>query len=196
MALSLKRLTAEPHRRAETAVLATGLFQSRERYVAYLERVHGFYRAIEPRLLELLCERCTPALRGLGMHERRKLPWLERDLAALGRSSRAIRSPSSPPRVPRIATVQAALGVAYVLEGKTLGARFLLEEAQARLGLRGPDDGAAFLAGYGADTATRWTTYRTALEAFVSAHGRRIAILDAARATFEAFIRTAAVVPF
>ena len=128
MALSLRRLTSEAHRRTETAVLATGLFDSRVRYADYLARLLPFYRAIEPRLAELLSPRESPAFEALAIERRQKAPLLARDLARLGRGAPIAPGPSGVV-VPTVRTPAAALGAAYVLEGKTLGARFLLEEA-------------------------------------------------------------------
>lgn len=193
MALALRRLTADDHRRAETAALSTRLFESRARYTAYLETLLPFYEAIELGLVARLDPRAHPALEGLAMHARRKAPLLARDLQVLGSSYAGAREE---PALPEIRATADALGVAYVLEGKTLGARFLLREAQARLGITGAHDGAAFLSGYGESTGPRWNAYRTALEAFVASRGCRTAIVSAAQATFEAFIRTVTVVAF
>ncbi|MBS2020478.1 MAG: biliverdin-producing heme oxygenase [Deltaproteobacteria bacterium] len=149
------------------------------------------------REIQSAAERVPFALRlhGLAIDQRRKEPLLARDLERIGGTAALNAARARMAFVPAIRTTPAALGVAYVLEGKTLGARFLLEEARARLGL-GPQHGAAFLAGYGAETSARWTTYRAALEEYVRADGCRRAIVEAARATFEAFTRTVAVVPF
>jgi len=196
MALSMKRLTADAHRRAETAALATRLFESRARYVAYLARLLPFYEAIESELVVRLDARRDPAFQDLAMHSRLKAPLLARDLQALAPCAPLEERPSPPlaPVLPTIRSTADALGVAYVLEGKTLGARFLLQQARIRLDLGGPDDGAAFLAGYEESTAERWNTYRASLEAFVSERGCRAALVRAACATFEAFIRTVRVV--
>lgn len=195
MALSLRRLTSDAHRSAEAAVLATGLFDSRPRYAAYLASLLPFYRAVEPLLVVHLSPAVSPAFDGLAIDQRRKEPLLARDLERIGGTAALDAGRARMAFVPAIRTTPAALGAAYVLEGKTLGARFLLEEARARLGL-GPQHGAAFLAGYGAETSARWTTYRSALEEYVRAKGCRRVIVEAARATFEAFTRTVAVVPF
>lgn len=178
IALTLKRRTAARHREAEAIVLATGLFTSRAAYVRYLARLHGFYAALEPALARFLPE----------LDARRKQPALEADLACLGMDRGAIAALPRATALPRIVSEAAALGVGYVLEGKTLGARFLLAEAQARLGLDAAR-GALFLAGYGPRTAAMWTAYRQRLEAFVGGAGRRMAVVAAAEATFASFSR-------
>lgn len=171
IALSIKRLTAPDHVQAEQAVERAAPFASRASYIAYLAKLHAFYAAIEP---VLFATANLPA-------ERRKLPRIERDLAVLGGTS----TPADV-RAPRIVSLAHAYGVGYVLEGKTLGSRFLLEEARMQLGLD-ETSGASFLAGYGAQTGAMWRGYLETLTAFVASSGRRHAIVCAARQTFACF---------
>lgn len=145
-------------------------FASRERYAAYLCKMHAFYDAIEP-----------PLFRWLGDDARRKRGRIEDDLRALG--GRAL---GADVRVPAMPTLGHALGVGYVLEGKTLGSRFLLEEARTKLGLDA-ENGASFLAGYGPRTGAMWRAYLDTLTSHVAARGGRATIVLAARATFAAF---------
>lgn len=177
MALAVKRRTAGLHREAEAVVLATQLFDSTTRYRAYLARLHGFYAPLELRLARVL-----------PLGARQKLPALRSDLRALGLDDAAIAALPIAALLPRIGSEAAAFGVAYVLEGKTLGARFLLAEAEAKLGLDATH-GAAFLAGYGPNTASMWTTFRGTMEAFVARAGQRRRVLAGAEATFRAFSR-------
>lgn len=115
---------------------------------------------------------------------RRKLAHIDADLAAFDATAAHV-----PVTLPPIRDEATALGVAYVLEGKTLGARFLLAEAVRRLGLDA-ERGAAFFAGYGTETGAMWRSFRAALEEWSARHGRRAAIVHGAEATFEAFIST------
>lgn len=173
IAAAIKRLTAPEHRVAEQTVSSFGPFASRERYVAYLCKLHAFYDANE-----------APLFARMGLDdERRKLPLITRDLHALG----VLELPARAPRIEMRSHAFAA-GVAYVLEGKTLGSRFLLDEARTRLGLDA-DSGASFLAGYGARTGAMWRSYLDSLAALVAARGRRAQVLDGARCTFAAFTR-------
>jgi len=82
-------------------------------YVAYLGTLHAFYAAIEPVLFT------TADLE----EERRKLPRIERDLELTSGTpgTHVVQRP-------RITSLAQAYGVGYVLEGKMLGSRFLLEE--------------------------------------------------------------------
>lgn len=180
MALSIKRLTAPAHRLAEAAVESVGPMTSRDAYARYLARLVPFYAAIEPVLQERLCG-AVP-----NMPQRIKRHHIEADLRFLGREALLREARSLVPRLPRMASVASALGVAYVLEGKTLGARFLLEQARGALELDA-GRGATFFAGYEVATGTMWRTFREVLEAFVAAHGQRTQVLLGAHATFECF---------
>ena len=174
IAASIKRITAPEHRLAERTVEAFGPFASVERYAAYMCKLHAFYAAVEPRLFAWL-----------GDDTRRKLGLIAADLARLG------ARPRTKPReaavdIPRMASLAHALGVGYVLEGKTLGSRFLLEEARTKLGLDA-SSGASFLAGYGPQTGAMWRAYLDRLTSYVETHGERLTIVHAARSTFASF---------
>ncbi|HVH43321.1 MAG TPA: biliverdin-producing heme oxygenase [Labilithrix sp.] len=179
MALAIKRLTAPAHRLAEAAVAAAAPMSSRHAYAAYLAQLHGFYAAIEPPLHS----RLTGVLPDIDA--RMKLHRIEADLRFLG-AEHLLAHAARCEHTPRIDSDATALGVAYVLEGKTLGARFLLEEARRYLGLCA-DGGATFFAGYGAATGAMWRSYRQTLETFVSVHGQRGRILRGAETTFACF---------
>lgn len=176
MALSIKQRTREAHVRAEEAVRAFDPFATRERYAAYMGLLHSFYAEIEPRI---------DAWWTLG--ERRKLPRIARDLETLG-----AREARRDVRVPEVRSRASAFGVAYVLEGKTLGSRFLLAEIEERLhGI----EATSFLSGYGAQTGAMWNQFRAELEDYVSTEGRRAAVLRAASETFACFTACIAASP-
>lgn len=174
----IKRLTAGIHVEAEGAVRAFAPFASIDRYASYLGGLFAFYDAIEPVLTQRL-----DGVVGDAAERFAKRHAITRDLAWL--DARVLERPSL--AVPRMASVASALGVAYVLEGKTLGARFLLAEARDALALD-VGRGATFLSGYGARTGPMWNGYRATLEGWVASNGQRAAVLAGARATFASFI--------
>ncbi|RYY93360.1 MAG: hypothetical protein EOO11_19855, partial [Chitinophagaceae bacterium] len=73
----------------------------------------------------------------------------------------------------------------YVLEGSTLGGRFIVKMIAAALpGL--PEGALRFFRGYGAETGPMWLTFQAALGTW--AERRQPApIVDAANLTFETF---------
>jgi heme oxygenase len=100
---------------------------------------------------------------GIDVAERRKSAVLRDDLACLDTLLGSATPPLSPVAEPATATapgsLPAALGAFYVLEGSTLGGRFLLPQVRERLG----DVPTSFLVGYGDRTGRLWKQTRTAL---------------------------------
>jgi heme oxygenase len=142
----LREETGELHRAldAQLALLTPEL--SIDRYRRVLRALHGYYAALEPRLLELA--------RGLG----ETLPLvaraglLERDLHALGVPPEQ-PAPARRGELPSLRAREQLAGCLYVLEGARLGGR-VIARALDRLGLdRGR--GGAFFAGDG-EPEGRW----------------------------------------
>lgn len=79
-----------------------------------------------------------------------------------------------------------ALGWLYVSEGSTLGAAFLLKEAQARLGLSSTF-GARNLSAYDGGRANAWRRFVAALDDEVVPSSQHDAIIEGARAAFRRF---------
>lgn len=129
-------------------------------YQALLERFHGFYRAVEPVLLQN--EGRTG--HGLDLTQRAKLPLLEADLRALGLSAGQVDALPVCPQPPSLADFPQRLGCLYVIEGSTLGGQVISRVLGQRLGLS-PENGARFFAGYGADTGAKWRAFKAFAEA-------------------------------
>ncbi|HWO21551.1 MAG TPA: biliverdin-producing heme oxygenase [Kofleriaceae bacterium] len=152
---SLRRLkseTAALHARAEQYVRILDADATAADYHRYLVAMHGYHAPLE---------------RGLAAHEglaaagfeaplRQKRALLEQDLAQLsaGRGQCA----HDCPRLPALGSLARATGVAYVLEGSTLGGRYVLAKLPPALAaLRGR--ATAFLEGYGDATGARWRAF-------------------------------------
>ena len=104
--------------------------------------------------------------------ERAKAASLRSDLRTLG---------SDPPFLePLTSSVGEALGALYVLEGSTLGARFVLASIRARFGAA-VDGATSYLEGSGENRAQRWQEFGRALE---RAATLRPEIVAGARHTF------------
>lgn len=143
---ALKAATAAHHERLERRVDIEHALGSRDRYRALLERFYGFYRPLE----DVLAPIAVP-----GLDYARKLPLIEADLRAL--RSRPDALPLAP-KVPDVATVGEALGVAYVIEGSALGGALIGSLVRRRLGLD-----SAFFAG-GPGIAPRWRAFGEVVE--------------------------------
>lgn len=174
----LKAATADLHAEAERHVRILDPDATEATYTRYLGRMFGFHAPLEDRFAvhrELLAA-------GFDASARRKQGWLRADLSALG-----VRPDDLPrcPRLPDLDGLARGLGAAYVVEGSTLGGRFILTRMHGRLGhLRGRATG--FLEGYGAATGPLWRRFAELAESALAAPEARAAAIAAARDTFVA----------
>jgi heme oxygenase len=169
----LKQATLELHRRVERVVEANGYFDDRSKYGRWLLASLAFHRAAYANV----CSATVASCLGAGAIAER-LELIERDLANLD-----IVVPSA-----RMATAERekdaaeTLGVFYVTEGASLGARVLYTRIR-RLGL-GEAAGAGFLARQAHDLQG-WRGFVTALDAFQGSADQDQRLLRSSCATFE-----------
>jgi heme oxygenase len=175
----IKQETLAEHAAIEAAasVMHEGL--SVAEYRRYLEQSYAFYQSVEP----LLASTGVWEVLGLSAAEREKRSLLARDLRSLGAEPTRL---SVCPAPPELGDVDRAVGCAYVLEGSTLGGRFISRHVQERLGREVPR---AFLECYGPRTGERWQAFRSALARHAGARDVENRIIAGARATFAAFTR-------
>jgi heme oxygenase (biliverdin-IX-beta and delta-forming) len=151
-------------------------------YRAYLRFMHAFHRAAEPSLHDGTLERA-----GVDMSGRAKLPWLERDLAALG-----IEPIPAPRLEAALLDLHRRIGWAYVLEGATLGGRVLYRSLAPRWSLDAAH-GAAYLNGHGERTGAMWNGFVAQLDALPLDEEQREACVAGAQDAFarlEAWFRS------
>ena len=120
-------------------------------YRQYLAAMLGYHAPLEDVL------RAHDRLGAAGFDAPRRLraPMLAADLLALGDDPRAVPQCTC---LPAVTTLARALGVAYVLEGSTLGGRYILAKLPPPLvRLRG--QATAFLVGHGPETGARWRAF-------------------------------------
>jgi len=176
----LERLRAETrpqHDAIETALNLTGGTVTLGTYRQTLARFYGFYRPLEVGLQTV----GGWADRGLDLNERWKTPLLEADLRALG-----VDDPAALPvytDLPPHATVAAAFGCLYVLEGATLGGQVIIRALEKSLAIT-PQAGGRFFHGYGDRTGKMWQAFRAALTAYPVTLCDQDEIVSAAQDTF------------
>lgn len=176
----LRTATWPSHQRLEKRISFKARLETVSAYRAHIERMWGFYVAIESSLTSGNLREWLP-----DCDVRRKVPLLERDLAALGVESSCVALLPRCRSVPASNDAASAFGCAYVLEGATLGGRSLLPLVETRLGLTA-EFGAAFLASYGEAVGERWRAFGEALNRCCSIDGHRLRAAEAASATFAA----------
>jgi len=180
MLMSRLKEATRPHHDAIEARLGPAQFtSSREGYLRVLRRFYGFHRPAEEAFSRISG---WDAL-GLDPAGRRKVPLLEADLAWLGLSGAEVQAlPSAP--TPPLGSLAQALGAMYVLEGSTLGGRYIRRGVEEKLGLT-PGAGCSYFASYGDRVGAMWKAFGEAVDAFAAAGGDADAVVASATSTFR-----------
>jgi heme oxygenase (biliverdin-IX-beta and delta-forming) len=176
----LKSATASAHSSLERRLRIAQERPSLLDYRNYLRAMYGFTAPLEARLRLLP----RPFADDVEFESRCKAELLLEDLAALERRSAGRAELAARCRVlPESQTSAQAMGILYVLEGSTLGARWLLRHLQP-LGL---EDCSAYLQSYGEALGPMWQKMRAALVRHAELHPEQTATtLAAAGDTFRA----------
>lgn len=149
----LRAETSQHHSAIESQMPVLDPRMSLETYRQLLIRFWGYYAPLEERLRAEI-EIYWPD-REYKCSERAKVPNLEGDLQALGESCESLDCCTNLPTLKSSAQV---LGCLYVIEGATLGGQIISRHLLANLGL-GPESGAAFFNGYGANSGQKWQSF-------------------------------------
>jgi heme oxygenase len=152
-------------------------------YLALLARLHGFHAPLEARLAAM------PETRQLGidMAARAKARLATHDLMPLGWPQNAIDSIPRCMRLPALRKPAEIWGCLYVVEGSTLGGQVITRMVKDRLHLT-QENGCAFFAGYGQQTAAMWREFCGSLNTFAEDHPAvQEEIVGAAIETFVRF---------
>ena len=152
-----------------------------------LETFYGFYVPVEIDVTRL-----AAAEPPLGFSLRARAELIERDLLALGRSPAELAALPLCRDRPELSCFEDLAGCLYVLEGACLGGQVLIPLLHRRLGLA-KDSGAAFFAGDEERTLPRWAVIVAWLDGLPRTGASTAKIISAAKATFDAFARWAAV---
>jgi len=176
----LKNETLDLHREAERHVRILDDDATEATYVRFLSRMFGFHGPME----DALAGQVELSDAGFDAASRKKQPLLRADLQRLGRDVSAIPLCAG---LPDISMIARAVGAAYVLEGSTLGGKFIISRMRGRLGhLVG--SASAFLEGYGEATGPMWRRFTGIVEGTIVDAQTGDAAVDAARTTFTTLI--------
>lgn len=178
----LREITAEAHRKVETAMALEERCTDLLAYRALLADLWGLYAPLEARLSTLRWDAAE-----IDFRQRMKTPWLRADLTMLGLSDIDIEALPQATTLPSIQCPADGFGVLYVLEGASLGGQIIVRRIKSGLGLD-QYTGARFFSSYGADVGERWRSFVATMNAFGNAEDRVQAMERAALATFDAFL--------
>jgi heme oxygenase len=177
----LKAGTARKHKLLEETALSKAMMSpalTHADYNEYLQRMYSFISLFEQTYYGKLAGVIEDA------NDRKKAVLLKADIEKTG----TLKESSQPPKwFNANAGTGFLLGAMYVIEGSTLGGRFLYGNANKVLGLT-DTTGAAYFAGYGSQTGAKWKKFITTLNEYAAAHpGEQQDIIDGANFTFDAF---------
>lgn len=175
----IKTQTSRIHKRVEADLDILSDTFTLDDYRLLLGRFLGFVRPWEARI-----RRCLGAESGL-FEERRKAVRLEQDLRSLGLREEAIEGVALCSDLPRIESVESALGSMYVFEGATLGGQVIARRLRSRFGL---EAGSSFFNSYGDEVGPMWKAFRGVLARHSSPAADPI-VIEAAVETFDRFGR-------
>jgi heme oxygenase len=179
----LRTATAELHHSLEARLDLLSPQLSLERYRLLLLGFHGYYAAIEPRLVGLARETrvSLPIVARAGL--------LEQDLLSLGMRAEAIAAGPRCADLPTLLDREHLAGCLYVLEGSRLGGRVIARFVEEHLGLTRLR-GCCFFADEGQETTRRWTEVLSWLEGHAADAGvDQLRIVSSAGETFRSLER-------
>jgi heme oxygenase len=156
---NLRIKTAASHKGLEALPISKSVVDPQitiEEYALYLSLMHDVVQNLE--------EDIYPVLSNLiyDLNDRKKAHLLVEDLKHIGSTKTQIISPFK--NASEI-SVPFAMGIMYVIEGSTLGGRFILKNIQENLGFT-EEKGASYFAGYGNKTGSFWKNYLNSLTDF------------------------------
>jgi heme oxygenase len=178
----LKSRTIHQHQSMESVVPIFRKDFSREAYVELLEAFLGFFEPVERNLATIQGWQNI----GLDLDKRMRASLLRKDLAALRHDDSETRVLAECTNLPRLSSMEEAMGCMYVLEGSTLGGQFIYRELQSRFGIS-VGTGASFFYGYGAQSGAMWAQFSGCLREFSRRIENQDRIVDSAVSTFDAF---------
>jgi heme oxygenase (biliverdin-IX-beta and delta-forming) len=175
----LRAATSSAHRELEQIPISAALLQptlTDAVYFEYLSLMRDIVADAEQHIFTPLHNYIPDA------QKRLKTQWLDHDLA-FGNIKLQIQE------FPLSATGPFqdgfAMGIFYVIEGSTLGGRFILRNVQETLG-RNHENGAAYFYGYGNQTGSYWKNFLESLTQYAADFDQQEAIIDGAVFAFQA----------
>ena len=177
---NLRSRTAALHQQLEDLPLSKSLMredvtlEDYARYLVYMRDVMTFFDTqILSRLQHIIPE---PV-------KRKKTDQIDRDLEFLKHKDIAVEGPASS-AMPDIHDDATAMGIAYVIEGSTLGGRVIMKHITAKLPIE-EEAGGQFFAGYKIETGPMWKQFLTALQDYTVAGNHEEAVIQGAMNGFS-----------
>lgn len=156
---NLRERTSESHKNLEQLPISKSIIDPEitiKKYALYLSLMHDVVQNIENEIYPILNTIISD------LNERKKGQNILNDLDIAGFKKKQSISPF---KNTSEMSVEFALGIMYVVEGSTLGGRFILKNVQDSLGYD-EMSGASYFAGYGNKTGSYWKRFLKELTDF------------------------------
>jgi len=176
---NLRHQTSESHKSLEAIPISKLLVNpniSLHAYSLYLSLMHDVVSDFEKHIYPIV-ETAVPDI-----SERKKADSILNDLKFIGEEKK--KGHSFFKNSDLNFTVPFAMGMLYVLEGSTLGGRFILKNIQENLGLD-EENGISYFAGYGNKTGSYWKKFLNDLTDFETLNNTEKEIISGADYAFR-----------
>jgi heme oxygenase len=153
LSTKIKEQTAASHRQLESHPLfhnLNGRFDE-QNYLLLLHKLYSYYSALEKLYVPFFQDQPL-----LEIEKRQRADVLRKDIEnRIGKTS--AKPEEQEVSLPVIDTLWKATGALYVVEGSTLGGKFICQSL-AQVGVHA-SNGAAYFSGYGEDTGKMWKSF-------------------------------------
>jgi heme oxygenase (biliverdin-IX-beta and delta-forming) len=173
----LKNHTAPAHKKLESLSVSASILSPNmkiDEYCHYLSLMYDVHNNTQEIVFPLL----TAVISDL--KEREKTQLIHQDLSYLNYTKKNTASVFRNENI----TVPFALGILYVIEGSTLGGRFILKNVETIPGLD-QQHGVSYFTGYGNQTGSYWKTFLNLLTAYEEQNNCQNEIIEGAVYAFE-----------
>lgn len=173
----LKTKTADSHKKLESLPVSASILSPEmkiEDYIHYLKLMCDVHKNTEEIVFPLVSDIIED------LEQRKKTHLIENDLSFL--QSKAVKSKE----VFNVSemSIPFALGVFYVIEGSTLGGRFILKNVATNEKLSN-NQGVSYFNGYGDKTGSFWKSFLNVLEAYEAENNNGESIIEGAIFAFD-----------
>lgn len=176
---NLKNKTSIPHKNLESLPISKSIVDPKitiEQYGLYLSLMHDVVKNLEDKIYPIVSD-IIPDL-----NERRKSHLLINDLKFTPIEKKIDFSPFEDAGK---VSIPFAMGMVYVVEGSTLGGRFILKNINESFGFN-EEKGATYFAGYGNKTGSSWKKFLNSLTEFEAQTNSQEEIIAGATYAFDA----------
>lgn len=153
-----------------------GGIKQRTGYISLLKTFYGFYHPLEQKIGGFIDASVIP-----DMDQRRGSSLIMADLHALGADVSLMPQAK---QLPALSNAALAMGALYVLEGSTLGGRYIANMLSRQVDPPLQKDELRFFTGYGPQTGIKWTSFVAILNEYASDEYTISQMVDAANQTF------------